>query len=104
MIHRLQRIVQEVNRAPDIDHALVLITGSLIQDLSADACTIFLADKNEPNLLVLKACEGLNPEIIGKVKRKLDQGLVGTIAARAEAMNLLDAPRHKKFMLLFVAC
>jgi len=100
MIHRLQRIVQEVNRAPDIDQALVLITGSLIQDLRADACTIFLADKKEPNLLVLKACEGLNPEIIDKVKRKLDQGLVGTIAARAEAMNLTDAPGHKKFMLV----
>jgi phosphotransferase system enzyme I (PtsP) len=100
MIHRLQRIVQEVNRAPDIDRALVLITGSLIQDLSADACTIFLADKDDPNLLVLQACEGLNPEIIGKVKRKLGQGLVGTIAARAEAMNLIDAPAHKKFMLV----
>ena len=100
MIHRLQRIVQEVNRAPDIDRALVLITGSLIQDLSADACTIFLADEDDPNLLVLQACEGLNPEIIGKVKRKLGQGLVGTIAARAEAMNLIDAPAHKKFMLV----
>jgi phosphotransferase system enzyme I (PtsP) len=100
MIHRLQRIVQEVNRAPDIDQALVLITGSLIQDLNADACTIFLADEDEPNVLVLQACEGLNPVIIGKVKRKLGQGLIGTIAARAEAMNLIDAPRHKKFMLV----
>ncbi len=43
MIHRLQRIVQEVNRASDIDHALVLITESLTLDLKADACTIFLA-------------------------------------------------------------
>ena len=100
MIHRLQRIVQEVNRAPDIDHALVLITGSLIRDLNADACTIFLADADDPDLLVLQACEGLNPDIIGKVKRKLGQGLVGTIAARAEAMNLVDAPGHKKFMLV----
>ena len=100
MIHRLQRIVQEVNRAPDIDHALVLITGSLIQDLNADACTIFLADEDDPNVLVLQACEGLNPKIIGKVKRKLGQGLIGTIAARAEAMNLIDAPGHKKFMLV----
>ena len=100
MIHRLQRIVQEVNRAPDIDRALVLITGSLIQDLNADACTVFLADEEDPNILVLQACEGLNPEIIGKVKRKLGQGLVGTIAARAEAMNLINAPGHKKFMLV----
>jgi len=100
MIHRLQRIVQEVNRAPDIDRALVLITESLTRDLSVDACTIFLAKKENPDVLVLQACSGLNPQIIGKVERKLGEGLIGTIAARAEAMNLIDAPSHKKFMLV----
>ena len=99
MIHRLQSIVQEVNRAPDIDTALVLITESLIKDLNAQACSIFLAEENNPGVLVLQANSGLNPAIIGKVKRKLGQGLIGTIAERAEAFNLLDAPSHKKFML-----
>ena len=100
MIHRLQRIVQEVNRAPDIDSALLLITESLIQDLQAQACSIFLAKENDPGVLVLQASNGLNPDIIGRVERKLGQGLIGTIAARAEAMNLLDAPKHKKFLLV----
>jgi phosphotransferase system enzyme I (PtsP) len=100
MIHRLQRIVQEVNRAPGIDRALVLITESLTRDLNADACTIYLAAKDKPGVLVLQACSGLNPKIIGKVRRKLGQGLIGTIAVRAEAMNLIDAPAHKKFMLV----
>lgn len=100
MIHRLQRIVQEVNRAPGVDRALVLITESLTLDLNADACTIYLASKDDPEVLLLQACSGLNPEIIGKVKLKLGQGLIGTIAARAEAMNLIDAPAHKKFMLV----
>jgi len=100
MIHRLQRIVQEVNRAPDIEHALVMITKSLIRDLNADACTIYLANKDDPGMLVLKTCEGLNPEIIGKVELKLGQGLIGTIAERAEAMNLADASQHKKFVLV----
>jgi len=100
MIHRLQRIVQEVNRAPGIDRALVLITESLTRDLNADACTIYLASKDEPEVLVMQACSGLNPDIIGKVKRELGQGLIGTIAARAEAMNLVNAPAHKKFMLV----
>ena len=100
MIHRLQSIVQEVNRAPDIDHALVMITESLIRDLNADACTIYLASEDDPDVLVLKTCEGLNPEIIGKVKLKLGQGLIGTIAERAEAMNLADASTHKNFILV----
>ena len=55
MIHRLQRIVQEVNRAPDIHAALLSITDSLTRDLHADACTIFLANKDEPGTLVLQA-------------------------------------------------
>ena len=69
MIHRLQRIVQEVNRASGIDAALLLITESLTRDLNADACTIFLTQKDEPDTLVLQACSGLNPDIIGTVKR-----------------------------------
>ncbi len=93
-------MIQEVNRASDIDSALVLITESLTRDLNADACSIFLAKKDEPDVLVLQACNGLNPAIIGKVERKLGQGLIGTIAARAEAMNLIDAPSHKKFLLV----
>lgn len=100
MIHRLQRIVQEVNRAPGIDRALLLITESLTRDLNADACTIYLAQKDEPATLVLQASSGLNPEIIGKVRRRLGEGLIGTIAARAEAMNLINAPEHPKFMLV----
>ncbi len=100
MIHRLQRIVQEVNRAPDIDAALVLITESLISDLTADACTIFLAKKEDPDRLLIKACNGLNPDIINRVELQLGEGLIGTIAARAEAMNLVDAPGHKKFLLV----
>jgi phosphotransferase system enzyme I (PtsP) len=100
MIHRLQRIVQEVNRAPGIDRALVLITESLVRDLNAEVCTIFLAQKDEPDTLLLQACSGLNQDIIGKVRRKLGEGLIGTIAARAEAMNLTNAPEHPKFMLV----
>ena len=97
MIHRLQRIVQEVNRAPDIDSALVLINESLTQDLNADACSIFLAKQDDPGAYVLQACNGLNPDIIGNVERKLGQGLIGRIAARAEAMNLIDAPSTRNF-------
>jgi phosphotransferase system enzyme I (PtsP) len=100
MIHMLQRIVQEVNRAPDIDRALVLITESLTRDLNADACTIYLAREDDPEIMVLKASNGLNPDIIGRVERRMGQGLIGTIAARAEALNLTNAPEHKKFLLV----
>ena len=100
MIHRLHRIVQEVNRASGIDHALDLILQSLSDDLNANACTIFLASEDDAELLILKASRGLNPDIIDRVERRFGQGLIGTIAARAEAMNLINAPQHKNFMLV----
>ncbi len=100
MISRLQRIVQEVGRAPDIQHALDLISARLIENLIADACTIFLASAEDPSLLILKSSYGLNPDIVGKVTRRFGQGLIGMVAARAESVNLINAIEHKNFILV----
>jgi phosphotransferase system enzyme I (PtsP) len=100
MIYRLQRIVQEVNRAPDIQHALDLIAESLIKDLIADACTIFLVSQDDPSELVLKSSYGLNPDIVGNVRRKVGEGIIGMVAERAESINLANAVDHKKFILV----
>ncbi len=100
MIHRLQSIVQEVGRSPDIQHALDLIASRLIHDLHANACTIFLVTTEDPPTLVLKACQGLNPEIVGTVERRFGQGLIGIVAKRAEPINLIRASEHKDFILV----
>ena len=100
MIYRLQRIVQEVNRAPDIQHALDLIAERLIKDLIADACTIFLVSRDDPSVLILKSSHGLNPGIVGKVKRRFGEGLFGMVADRAESINLANAIDHKNFILV----
>ena len=100
MIHRLQRMIQDVNRASDIDHALELIARGLIEDLQAEACTIYLVDTEHRDTLILKECQGLNRSIIGNVKRKVGQGIIGMVAARAEPVNLLQADQHKEFILI----
>jgi len=100
MISRLQRIVQEVSRAPDIQHALDLISERLIENLIADACTIFLTSAEDPNQLILKSSYGLNPDIVGKVTRRFGEGLIGMVAAKAESINLINAIKHKKFILV----
>jgi phosphotransferase system enzyme I (PtsP) len=100
MIHRLQRIVQEVNRAPDIQHALDLIAERLIKDLIADACTIYLVSQDDPSELILKSSHGLKPGIVGKVTRRFGEGLIGMVADRAEPINLLNAIDHKHFILV----
>ncbi|MFA9419636.1 MAG: phosphoenolpyruvate--protein phosphotransferase [Gammaproteobacteria bacterium] len=100
MIYRLQRIVQEVNQAPDIQHALDLIAERLIRDLIADACTIFLVSRDDPSELILKSSYGLNPDIVGKVRRQFGEGLIGMVADRAESINLVNAVDHKDFILV----
>ena len=100
MISRLQRIVQEVGRAPDIQHALDLISERLIESLMADACTIFLTSAEDPNRLILKSSYGLNPDIVGKVTRRFGEGLIGMVAAKAESINLINAVEHKNFILV----
>jgi phosphotransferase system enzyme I (PtsP) len=100
MLNRLQRIVQAVRHAPDIQHALDLIADRLIIDLTADACTIFLASTDDSEELVLKSSRGLNPDINGKVIRRFGQGIVGLIAARAESINLTESSKHKCFILV----
>ena len=100
MISQLQRIVQEVGRAPDIQHALDLISERLIDNLIADACTIFLISDDDPSLLILKSSYGLNPDNVGKVTRKFGEGLVGMVADKAETINLTNALEHKDFILV----
>lgn len=100
MISRLQRIVQEVSRAPDIQQALDLISERLIENLIADACTIFLTSAEDSTQLVLKSSYGLNPDIVGNVTRKFGQGLIGMVAAKAESINLTNALEHKNFILV----
>ncbi|MCH8105115.1 MAG: phosphoenolpyruvate--protein phosphotransferase [Proteobacteria bacterium] len=100
MIYRLQRIIQEVSRSPDIQHALDSIAQSLIADLVADACTIFLATDDNPPSLILKSSYGLNPDIVGNVTRNFGQGLIGLVAAKAESINLTNALEHKDFILV----
>ena len=98
MLNRLQRIVQEVNHAPDIHHALDLISESLVRDLSADACTIFLTSTEDPEELILKSSRGLNPDIIGNVTSRFGEGLIGLVAARAESINLAEGMKHKQYL------
>jgi phosphotransferase system enzyme I (PtsP) len=89
-----------VRRASDVDEALTVITESLIADLDIAACTIYLAREDDPEVLVLRACSGLNPAIIGEVELRYGQGIVGTVAERAEVINLVDATGHEKFLLV----
>ncbi len=62
--------------------------------LASEVCSIYLLREG---VLELFATRGLNPESVHVAKLALGEGLVGTIAANAETLNLDEATAHPDF-------
>jgi phosphotransferase system enzyme I (PtsP) len=98
LIHTLQKIVKQVDHAPDIQQALDIIVGSLIDALNIDICSIFINAHDDGENLVMMANRGLSTDSVGRIKLQIGKGLVGMVAAKAEPVRLLDAMAHKDFV------
>ncbi|HQU16228.1 MAG: phosphoenolpyruvate--protein phosphotransferase [Chromatiales bacterium 21-64-14] len=96
MLDILSRIVQEVSAAQNLGQALSITVAQVRASMSTDACSVYLTD-HASSENVLMATEGLNPDMVGKVRLKLTEGLIGVVHGRAEPMNLEDAPAHPNY-------
>ncbi|TCK19267.1 phosphotransferase system enzyme I (PtsP) [Thiogranum longum] len=97
MLDTLRRIIQEVNRAPDLARALSIIVTRVKQAMVVDVCSVYLTD-TERQQHVLMATDGYNPDAVGKVRFNFGEGLVGVVARREEMLNLDDASSHKAYV------
>lgn len=97
MLDTLHRIVQAVNKAPDLQAALTLIVQRVREAISCDVCSIYLTD-DDSRANVLMATVGLRPEAVGKVRLPVGRGLVGLVTERAETVNVADAPAHPRYV------
>ena len=99
MLDTIRRIIQEVNAASNLKEALDLIVHRVKSVMNSQVCSVYLTDyENQEN--VLMASNGLNQQAVGKVRLKFNEGLVGLIAEKAEAINLDNAPLHPAFHYL----
>ncbi len=96
MLESLRSIVQDVNAAKGFEAVLQIIVHRVKDVMSTSICSVYLYDA-EDDAYVLMATDGLNPESVGKVRLKPNQGLVGTVAAKAEPVNLDKAEEHPKY-------
>ncbi len=96
MLAILQRIIQEVSQAGDIEQALTIIVQRVKQAMQVDVCSAYLADEKQQRY-ILMATDGLNPRAVGEVGLAFGEGLVSLVAERAEAVNLDHAPDHPRF-------
>ena len=99
MLEVLQRIVQEVNAAPDLGKALNVIVNRVQQAINTDVCSVYLTDF-ETREHVLQATVGLPPEVAGKARVPLYRGLVGVVCERAEPISVEDAPTHPRYLAI----
>ncbi|MGW8311481.1 MAG: GAF domain-containing protein, partial [Thiogranum sp.] len=98
MLDTLRRIIQEVNRAPDLSRALDVIVTRVKQAMAVDVCSVYLVDQDAQQY-VMMATDGYSPSVIGQVRLDFGQGLVGEVVRREEPLNLDNASDHPNFIL-----
>jgi phosphotransferase system enzyme I (PtsP) len=99
MLNSLGRIVQDVNAAPNLEEAVWLIVRRTREVMGTDVCSVYLSEEASRRY-VLMATEGLRASAVGRVSLGYEQGLVGLVAARAETVNLANAPAHPRFRFI----
>ncbi len=74
------------------------IVRQIAQNMVAEVCSVYVLRAD--GVLELYATEGLNKGAVHLAQLKMGQGLVGTIAASAQPLNLSDAQAHPAFRYL----
>lgn len=95
LLKRLRELMAEPMEPQD---RLDRIVHHIAQNMVAEVCSLYVLRAD--SVLELYATEGLNPGAVHLAQLRLGQGLVGTIAASARALNLSDAQNHPAFAYL----
>jgi phosphotransferase system enzyme I (PtsP) len=95
LLKRLREVMAEPDTAQKrLDRIVVLIAANMV----AEVCSIYVMRPDQ--VLELYSTEGLKREAVHRSKLKVGEGLVGTIAAEAQLLNLADAQHHPAFKYL----
>lgn len=95
LLRRLRELMAE---ALEPQERLDQIVHHIAQNMVAEVCSLYVLRAD--SVLELYATEGLNRTAVHQAQLRLGEGLVGTIAASARALNLSDAQNHPAFAYL----
>jgi len=98
MLDVLQNIVQQVNRARNLDDVLAIAAREVRLAMKVDVASIYLTDFDQKQH-VLMLTDGLEIEDPGAIRLEQGEGLVGLVARRAEPVNLSDGSKHPRYKL-----
>ena len=95
----LLRRLRELSAEPlEPQERLDRIVQQIASNMVAEVCSVYVLRAD--GVLELYATEGLNKESVHLAQLKMGEGLVGTIAASAQPLNLSDAQSHPAFQYL----
>ncbi|MBB6260934.1 phosphotransferase system enzyme I (PtsP) [Paenochrobactrum gallinarii] len=94
----LKRLRELMAEALEPQVRLDRIVNEIAKNMVAEVCSFYVLRTD--GVLELYATVGLNPQAVHLAQLRLGQGLVGTIAATARALNLTDAQSHPAFAYL----
>ncbi|NTD88331.1 phosphoenolpyruvate--protein phosphotransferase [Agrobacterium tumefaciens] len=95
LLKRLREMMAEHLEPQD---RLDQIVRQIASNMVAEVCSVYVLRSD--SVLELYATEGLNKDAVHLAQLKMGQGLVGTIAASAQPLNLSDAQAHPAFRYL----
>lgn len=95
LLRRLRELMAEPLEPQD---RLDRIVRQIASNVVAEVCSVYVLRSD--GVLELYATEGLNKDSVHLAQLKMGQGLVGTIAASAQPLNLSDAQSHPAFRYL----
>jgi phosphotransferase system enzyme I (PtsP) len=89
-------LIAALSGSHNIDTFLSEIVSVVAAHLRAPVASIYVFEEDTESL-VLKANHGLNPELIGKVRLKNGEGLVGTAMAELRPICMRNASQHEAY-------
>jgi phosphotransferase system enzyme I (PtsP) len=73
---------------------LARIVSIIAKDMWTEVCSIYV--RRPGDVLELLAAQGLRATAVQRTRLRVGEGLIGEIAAKAEAMTVLDAQAHPR--------
>lgn len=80
-IHLLNRAVRKMSSAPDMTEVLEVLVEFIVNVIDCDSCMVYVLEEGD---LVLRSSRNPHPEVVGRLKLKVGQGITGWVAEHKE--------------------
>jgi glycogen phosphorylase len=96
LLWTLEEISRLVSNSGNPAETLANIVKLIQRRFETDVCSVYLLESDR-STLVLAATIGLRPDSVGKVRMRLNEGLVGLVAEQIQPQVFEDATKHPRF-------